>query len=127
MPLVVRLNERNARKVEGLPPQRTPLIIGHLPEGLDGGFGAEVVSKRGITEEARIGITGEVLNLPSSVPAHVLSLVEGIMLHGLVPLIQVLSVTAHVEGFDKQGPCVFAGTSESLAAVHKLPFSAGRS
>jgi len=64
------------------------------------------------------------LDLPRPAPADVFPLVRRITLDGVVPWVQMLRVTSHVEGLHEQGARVVAGMSESLAAVRELFLSA---
>ena len=81
-----------------------------------------MLPESGVTQKPRIRITSQVLYLPRTAPAHVISLVCGITLHGLVPGVQVLRVAAHGEGIHQEGARVVTGAGESLAAVYELFF-----
>jgi hypothetical protein len=62
------------------------------------------------------------LDLPGPLPTNIFPLIRWITLHGVVPGVHVLGVTAHREALQQEVARLVAGASEGLASVCKLFF-----
>ena len=96
---VTLLNQRFQRDIERVSPQREPLIVWQFPKVRDRVVRQEVLTEFDVTQHPGIGVTGQVFELSYSLPAYGFALLYGIILHSLVPGVQMSRSTAHVERF----------------------------